>query len=400
MKILYFYQFFSTPQGSWGTRVYEFAKNWVEKGHEVTIVTSIFDKSDITSKKFIESQVVDGINLKIIHIKISNRQIFLKRIWTWFVYMAVSCWYAVILPVDIVVASSGPITVGIPGLIAKFFGGKKFVFEVRDIWPQGAIELGLLRNKLLIKIAYWFEKYYYMTASYIVALSPGMVDNILKRYPDRNGRIESITNFANIDLFSKSAPFDIGEYKNKKYAIYSGNIGPVNNSGLLYEAAKILKEKNRDDIIILLIGDGQSRKSLQEEAKKTNINNIVFFDLMPKTKLVAYLQHAMVSLVPLKGVPILETSSPNKLFESLAAGIPVIQNTNGWIKTLLSDNNIGFTIDPNDAGALAELLIKIAEGSIDVKTMGECAKIIAQTQFDKDVLSEKMLAILKRVASK
>jgi glycosyltransferase involved in cell wall biosynthesis len=400
MKILYFYQFFSTTQGSWGTRVYEFARNWVEKGHEVTIVTSIFDKSDITSKKFIESQVVDGINLKIIHIKISNKQIFLKRIWTWFVYMAVSCWYAVILPVDIVIASSGPITVGIPGLIAKFLGGKKFIFEVRDIWPQGAIELGLLKNNFLRKVAYWFEKYYYMTASYIVALSPGMVNDILQRYPDRKGKIESITNFANIDLFSKPASFDIGEYKNKKYAIYSGNIGPVNNSGLLYEAAKILKEKNRADIIILLIGDGQSRKSLQEDAKKANINNLVFFDLMPKTKLVAYLQHAMVSLVPLKGAPILETSSPNKLFESLAAGIPVIQNTNGWIKTLLSDNNIGFTINPNDADALAGLLIKIAESNIDVKTMGERAKIIAKTQFNKDILSEKMLEILKKVSSK
>jgi glycosyltransferase involved in cell wall biosynthesis len=108
----------------------------------------------------------------------------------------------------------------------------------------------------------------------------------------------------------------------------------------------------------------------------------------------------MVSLVPLKGTPILETSSPNKLFESLAAGIPVIQNTNGWIKTLLSDNNIGFTIDPNDADALAELLIKIAESSIDIKKMGEHAKIIAQTQFDKDILSEKMLKLLERIASK
>jgi glycosyltransferase involved in cell wall biosynthesis len=396
MKILYFYQFFSTPQGAWGTRVYEFAKNWVEKGHEVTIVTSIFDKSDITSRKFIESQIIDGINLRIVRIKISNRQIFLKRVWTWFIYMVVSCWYAIITPADVVVASSGPITVGIPGLIAKFLCGKDFIFEVRDLWPQGAIEMGLLKNKFLIKIAYWFEKCYYMTASYIIALSPGMVDNILKRYPNR--KIVSVPNSANIELFSSPSVFDIGEFKNKKYAIYMGNIGPVNNSDWLYDAAKILKEKGRNDILILLFGDGQSRVLLQKKAKENNIDNIVFFGLAPKVNLVAYLQCAMVALVPLKGIPVLDTSSPNKLFESLAAGIPVIQNTNGWIKDLLEEYNIGFTLDPNDANALAELLIKIADGHTNINVMKYQAKMIARVQFNKDYLAEKMLSILEEVA--
>jgi hypothetical protein len=114
MKILYFYQYFSTRNGAWGTRVYEFAKNWSERGHCVTVVTSIFDKSDITSERFIKSQNIDGIHLKIIRVRVSNRQTFLKRIWTWLVYVVVSCYYALMLSADVVVASSGPITVGIP----------------------------------------------------------------------------------------------------------------------------------------------------------------------------------------------------------------------------------------------------------------------------------------------
>jgi glycosyltransferase involved in cell wall biosynthesis len=360
------------------------------------VVTSVFDKSDITSERFISSQDIDDIHLKIIHVKVSNRQTLLKRIWTWFVYVIISCYYALILSADVVVASSGPITVGIPGLIAKYLRGKEFIFEVRDMWPRGAIELGLLRNKFIIKIAYWFEKLYYMAASFIVVLSPGMSDNILIRYPGR--KVVTISNFANIEFFSTPSNFDVGDYKNKKYAIYTGNIGPVNNSIWLYETAKVLIAKNRKDVLLLLIGNGQLRKELEEDAQKNNIENIIFLDLMPKVKLVAYLQHAMVSLVPLKNVPILDTSSPNKLFESLAAGIPVIQNTNGWIKTLLEEHGIGFTLAPDNPDALAEILIKIADGHINIKAMATKARMIASMQFDKDYLAEKMLSILEEVA--
>ncbi|GHV71455.1 glycosyltransferase WbuB [Spirochaetia bacterium] len=396
MKIVYFYQNFSTPKGAWGTRVYEFAKNWVREGHSVTVVTSTFAKSDITTKKFFETQFYDGICVKIISMKLDNKQGSLKRILTWFVYMLVSCWYALILPADVVVASSGPITVGVPGLVARYLGKKKFVFEVRDIWPQGAIELGVLKNKLLIKMAYWLEKCCYMAASYIIALSPGMVDDILRRYPDR--KVVSVTNSANIPLFSTPSDFDIGKYKDKKYAIYTGNIGKVNNSEWLCKTARILKNKGRDDILILLIGDGQSRKLLQEDAEQNDITNLIFLDLMPKTQLVAYLQPAMISLVPLKGCPILASSSPNKFFESLAAGVPVIQNTNGWMKSFLADNDVGFTIAPDDSTALADLLIKIADGVIDIKTMGLQAQKIAKEQFDKDYLAKKMLSVLAAVS--
>jgi glycosyltransferase involved in cell wall biosynthesis len=395
VKILYFYQFFSTSKGSWGTRVYDFAKRWVEKGHSVTVVTSMFAKSDIATKKFIENQIHDGIHVKVVGIKLDNKQSSLKRIWTWFVYMLVSCWYAIKLPSDIVIASSGPITVGIPGLVAHCLCGKKFVFEVRDLWPQGAIGLGVLKNKFLIKIACWFEKCYYMAASYIIALSPGMADNILKRYPDR--QVVSITNSANIPLFSEYSASDIGEYKNKKYAIYTGNIGQVNNSEWLYAAAEILKDRGRDDILIILIGEGQSRKHLKEKAEKNKIDNIVFLDLMPKIELVAYIQHAMVSLVPLKGVSVLDTSSPNKFFESLAAGVPVIQNTGGWMKDFLEEHNIGFTVDADDPAALADLLEKINDGNINMEPMRLKAKKTAKKYFDKDCLADKMLSILEEI---
>ena len=151
MTIVYFYQYFTTPKGSYGTRVYEFTKKWVERGHKVIVVTSVYSKSDIKATKFLETQEVDGIIVKIINVTIDNKQSFLKRIYTFLVYSFFSIFYAFTLKCDLVISSSGPITVGIPGLIAKIFRGKKFIFEVRDLWPEGPIELGVLKNKLFQK---------------------------------------------------------------------------------------------------------------------------------------------------------------------------------------------------------------------------------------------------------
>ena len=200
MTIVYFYQYFTTPKGSYGTRVYEFTKNWVERGHRVIIVTSVYSKSDIRATKFLETQEIDGITLKIINVTIDNKQSFLKRIYTFLVYSFFSIYYAFTLKCDLVISSSGPITAGIPGLIAKVFRKKKFVFEVRDLWPEGPIELGVLKNKFIQKISYAFEKKCYGNSSLVVALSPGMKSNITDRFPGTNAI--SVTNSANIELFS------------------------------------------------------------------------------------------------------------------------------------------------------------------------------------------------------
>src|SRR5690606_39043735 len=159
---------------------------------------------------------------------------------------------------------------------------------------------------------------------------------------------------------------------------YTGNIGEVNNSRWLLDAARELKKKGRQDILILLIGEGQLREELERRAAEEGIDNFIRLELMPKKDLVAYVQQSMVSLVPLKGTPVLDTSSPNKFFESLAAGVPVIQNTNGWMKDFLERHNVGFTIAPNDAVGLAELLIRLCDDSQTVKDMGRRGQELAR----------------------
>jgi glycosyltransferase involved in cell wall biosynthesis len=381
----------------WGTRVNDFASEWVKQGHEVVVVTSIYSKSDLRTDKFVEDQKIDGISVKILNILIDNKRPFLRRIWTFIQYAVVSSWYALTLPADVVVASSGPITVGIPGLVARYLRGRKLVFETRDLWPDGAIELGILRNRWIKRLAYWFEKRCYKASSLIVALSPGMQKHIQQKH--KCPHVICITNTADVSLFAADSPFDgRGVLLPGKYAIYTGNIGEVNNSRLLLDAARILRERKRSEIIILLIGDGQQKESLVKQATDEEVINFIHWGLMPKMSMVPLVKNALASLVPLKGIPILDTSSPNKLFDSFAAGVPVIQTTRGWIKELIEKEQCGINVEPDDAEGLAKAIIFIADYPEERDRMAANAKRLAETQFNRDILAGKYLEALLGLA--
>ena len=399
MKILIFYQYFTTPKGSWGTRIYEFSKEWVNKGHDVTVVTSIYSKSDLKAVKFIENQIFEGIKVKVLNIKIDNKQPIIKRIFSFILYSIISSWYAFTLKADIVISSSGPITVGIPGLISKIFTKKKLVYEVRDLWPEVPIEVGVIKNVFLKKVAYFFEKKLYENSSLVVGLSPGIRDHIISNFNHKN--VISVTNSANLNLFGENIYFDNNILnENDFYGIYTGNIGEINNSFWLVDAARNLKNKNIDNIKIVLIGDGQLKPEIISIIKKEKLINLIHFDLMPKERLVPFIQNANVSFVPLSPNPILDTSSPNKFFESLAAGVPVIQTTKGWIKDYIEINNVGFNLDGNDSESLSELLIKLKNNPKILDKMKQNSKNCAVRDFDQITLSDLYLSSLLKLQSK
>jgi len=392
MKILYFYQYFSTPKGSWGTRVYEFSKEWVKKGHDVTVVTSIYSKSDLKASKFIERQQIEGIHLIVLNIKIDNKQHPLRRVWTFIQYSLLSVYFAMAEKHDVVVASSGPITVGIPALLSKMIRRKKMVFEVRDLWPDTAIEMGYVNSRLLKKMMYAFEKFCYDMSDLIVTLSPGSAQNIFSRY--KNYNTISVTNSANIDLFEHTDEKIVEHFGllDTSFAIYTGNIGEVNNSRLLLEAARRIKERGIEDLKIILVGDGQQKEELQEISEEQNLQDyFLMLDLMPKEKLVSLLKYSIASLIPLANKPLLNTSSPNKLFESLAAGVPVIQTTTGWIRELLETHDIGFTVSAHEPDELVDALLTLKNKPELRSRLGKNAYRLAKSQFSKEVLADKML---------
>jgi glycosyltransferase involved in cell wall biosynthesis len=393
LKIFYFYQYFSTSQGSWGTRVHEFTQEWVKNDSkvEVTVITSLYYKSDLKSSKFRDSQQFDGVNVEVLGIKVNNKDGFGKRLFSFIAYALFSSVYALFGKYDMAIASSGPITVGLPGLIAKWVRRKKLVFEVRDLWPKGAIELGIIQNPFLIQLAYRFEKFCYRSADLIVTLSPGMKDEVLGKLPQK--KVISITNSANIELFSNLVEVDLSKYglETKKYALYAGNIGKVNNVEWMLEAAKLLTEA-KSVIKIVFIGDGQLKSYVERRKESESFDNLVFLPLMPKTELVAFIQNAMVSLVPLANTPVLATSSPNKLFESLAAGVPVVITTQGWMREFVEAESVGLYVNPDASEDLYEVL---KNGEAFLARDREFYVEVAKRHFDKKKLAREFLEEIK-----
>lgn len=392
MKILIFYQYFGTTKGGWSTRYYEFARRWVKSGHQVTVVTSPYYKSDIKAKGFISKQEIEGINLIVINSPDSNKDSFLKRALSAVRFSLVALYYSLTVPADCVISSSGPITTAIPGIFAKIFRKKKFVFEVRDLWPKGGIELGKLKNPLLQKAALRFERYVYRKADLIVACSPGMEEGVLKVCPAAKTLV--ISNSSDLQLFGNEER-GINEKNSKSHPIfiYAGSLGYMDECSQILHGLHLLKRK---DYSFIFIGDGTEKEGLKELVKEYHLQDqIKFLGLIPKTEVVKWFARATASFVTFKDIPVLHTNSPNKLFDSFAAGVPVIQSTKGWIADLVTDYQCGFNVDPSQPASFADAMDQFLGNPDLAIEMGKNARKLAELKFDRSVLSDKFITSIE-----
>ena len=397
MKILIFYQYFGTPKGKWSTRMYEMNKRWVEAGHQVTVVTSPYEKSDIKTDKFIDRQIIDGINLIVINSADSNRYGMVKRMFNAVVFSLMSCYYALTVKCDVVLASSGPITVGLPALLTKWFRRKPMVFEVRDLWPDGAIELGKLNNGFLRSIAIWFEKLSYKNAALVVPCSKGMEAGVLAKHPQAQTLV--IPNASDVALFSDISDKDreVPEgYSRKKLFIYAGSLGLMDEVEQVIEGMKLV---SNPEVLWLVIGEGAERKHLESLVDKYRLNNVKFLGIMPKTEVIKWFSLAEASFVTFKDLPVLHTSSPNKMFDSFAAGVPIIQSTKGWIKELVEESGCGINVDPGNPRTFKEAIEKIAADRSFRNILASNARKLALNEFNRDVLAARYLQKLIEINS-
>lgn len=397
MNILVIYQYFGTPLGSWSTRIYELTRRWVKAGHKVTVITSPYDKSDIKADGFVSRQNIEGINLIVINSGDSNRLTKGIRAYRALRFSLVSIYYALKEPADVVLSSSGPITVAIPGLLRNKLRKTPFVFEVRDLWPLGGIVMGKIRNPLIKIVLLWFEKYTYKKAKAIVTCSIGQMDNIKNRLGFEE-KLHVIPNASDNELFGKYVALTneqrsvIGD---KPYVLHLGSLGFIHNCSYLIEVARYIPE-----IPMVFVGDGAERKDLEELVKKYELSNVFFLGQMPKKDTVAWMSNCELSLFTTLDNIIQDTSSPNKVFDSFAAGKPVIQTTRGWIYDLISREHCGFNADPQKPEDFAFKVKEYFKLGVEEKDkISASAKRLSQTQFDREELANKYLTIISNAGN-
>lgn len=390
------------PSGSGGTRSYEFARRLVNKGHAVTMICgSVAHGNTGLQGAFTHGSrqgMVEGINVIEFDLPYANRQSFLKRTWQFVKFAFKSSLIALRFEYDVVFATSTPLTAGIPGIIAKIFRRKPFVFEVRDLWPELPKAMGVIRNPVVLMMMGWLEWISYHAASGCIGLSPGIVEGIVRRGVPLN-KIRMIPNGCDFDIFDdenikKERPEFVSA--TDLLATFTGAHGLANGLDAVLDAAAVLKKKNRNDIKILFIGDGMLKPHLEKRAKDEKLDNCFFLNPVPKRQLASLQKGADVGLMILANVPAFYYgTSPNKFFDYIATGLPVLNNYPGWLAELIKSNNCGIAVAPDDPEAFAEALIYMAEHRQELKAMASNAKALAYREFGRDKLADEFIAFLE-----
>jgi glycosyltransferase involved in cell wall biosynthesis len=155
-----------------------------------------------------------------------------------------------------------------------------------------------------------------------------------------------------------------------------------------------------NDCVFVLIGDGKEKGMLMEYITERNILNVFFLGLLPKYEVVNWLQHATAAFVTFKDLPMLQTSSPNKMFDAFAAGVPIIQTTKGWIGKLVLDNNCGINVDPNNPQELANAVLNLKNNDQLQKNIAENSRQLGVLHFNRDKLAEQYFFSMKKIIQK
>lgn len=402
MRIVYLHQYFFTRTmiGVAGNRSYEFARRLVAMGHEVDMITSYTHASEDDAREWFETRE-EGIRVHWLPVPYSNKMDFRKRVHAFLGFAIGASRKAASMDADVVFATSGPLTIALPGLYASWLRKIPLVFEVRDLWPEGAIQLGVLTNPIAKWMARRLERLTYRRAQHIVALSPGMRDGIMKT-GIREDKITVIPNAADLDLFHPQVACSDMKARSGlegRFCIaYFGTMGLANGLGFILDAAAELKRRQVNDILLMLHGDGMERPRLEARAKQEGLDNVIFSGPTPKHLMAELVAAVDVCMTIFKNVPVLRTCSPNKLFDALAAGKPILTNMPGWLGAIAEQEKTGVLVIPDDPVDFADKAIWMRDHPDELNVFSRNSRRIAEEQFSRDILATRLEAVLRKAA--
>jgi glycosyltransferase involved in cell wall biosynthesis len=412
MRILLIHQYFLEKDDGGGSRFNEMTKSWAALGHEVTVLSGMVHYA--TGEKmprykgkytFKEQQFYTGVDVLRCHVSESYNASFLGRLWAYFSFVFSSV-YAGLFKLtgkhDIILVTSPPLFVGITAYVLSLFKRIPFVFEVRDLWPESAIDTGVLQNDLLIKFAYWFEGFIYKKARLINVLTPAFrLKLIEKGVPPE--KIIFIPNAADFSLAAAvQEDFNVANFKKElglegKFVItYVGAHGVANHLIQLLDAAELLRDTN---VVFQLIGSGMKKQELTEEKEKRQLNNVIFRDPVPKAIVFKYILASDMGASVLKKVDAFKTIYSNKTFDYMSCNIPTLLAIDGVSRELVETANCGIYVEPENPVTIAAAIRSLMDQPEKLKTMGANGYKYASEHFDRTVLAKQYVQYMESVAT-
>ena len=403
MHVVYIHQYFSTPQGGYGIRSYEWAKKLIATGHKVTMITAANTVSRLDERlkyeKGKDSVDIDGIHVKLIKAFYSNEMNLLQRALAFFRFANSTYKDILAAKPDLIFATSTPLTVGLPAKKAAKKLGVPFVFEVRDLWPELIFALGAMKNPLARKYLINMEHSIYRAAKHIVALAPGIKDGITRTgYPEKN--VSVIPNCCDLDLFLPKPPDalepEYGQPGDIRF-VFTGAHGKANGLDAVLDGIAELKRRNKKGVHFVFIGTGSEKEWLEQRSVDEGLSDyITWVGRIVKTELAELLPRFDVGMMILTNVPeFYYGTSPNKFFDYISSGLPVLNNYPGWLADMITENKCGLLSKPDDPVDFADTVEKFCESKELRKKMGIAARKLAEAEFSRGKLGDEFVRVVE-----
>lgn len=403
MKILLLHQYFLEENDSGGSRWNEMTRTWSEKGHEITVLAGMIHangkekRPEYKGKYFVKKQQGD-VSIWRCHVSESYNNGFAGRLWGYFSFMFSSLWAGLFKAkgkFDVVIVTSPPLFVGFSGYLISFFRRLPFVFEIRDLWPESAIDTGVLTNKFIIKLAYWFESFIYKKAKLINVLTPAFYNALRDKKKVPVDKLIMIPNASDFSLSENLLQtFDREHFRNEhglqdKFVItYVGAHGVANHLEQVLEAGKALEDTN---VQFLLIGQGMEKDRLKKLASDMKVTNVSFLDPVPKAEVFKYILASEMGASVLKKVDTFKTVYSNKTFDYMSCKTPILMAIDGVSRELVEIAKAGVYVEPENTSEYNRIIREYLNNTERLKREGENGYQYAKENFDREVLAEKFL---------
>lgn len=406
MRILFFSHYFPPEGNAPASRTHENARRWVREGHEVTVVTCAPNCPDGVVYEGYRNpgvkpvrEMVDGIHVVRVWTYIAANKGTLRRILNYLSYMLSAVIHSLFLKrPDIVVSTSPQFFCGWAGILAGWLKRVPCVLEIRDIWPESIVAVGAIGNPTVLRILEWLELRMYRAARHIVTVGEGYRRRLLEKgVPE--GKVSIVPNGVDREAFSprQADPAlrrELG-LEGRFVCSYVGTIGMACALDVVVRAARLLRDRGRDDIGFVLVGDGAVREELEAEARRQGLDRVVFTGRRPKERVPEFLATSDACLVHLRATPLFETVMPSKIFEAAAMERPIVLGVRGVAADLLRAAEAGICIEPQNEEELVDALVALAADPVRRRAMGQSGRRYVVEHFDRDRLARDYLAILQ-----
>ncbi|OKY26751.1 glycosyltransferase family 4 protein [Thalassotalea sp. PP2-459] len=402
MKILYLHQHFSTPKGATGIRSFEMAKALIANGHQVTMICGSYSGGNTgLHSSFVSGQrsgSVNNIHVIEFELNYANAQSFMQRSITFLKFAYQSIKMVMKQDYDLVIATSTPLTAAIPGLVARWLKRKTFIFEVRDLWPELPKAMGVIKNPLILSAMSCLEWLAYRSAHGHIGLSPGIVNGIKRHLPNKSHTVALIPNGCDLNIFSPTESWQPEGIADDDFvAVFSGTHGQANGLSAVINVAEELQEKTKK-VKFILIGQGKLKSDLIAQAHYKKLTNVIFIDPVEKETLAKLFVRANVGLQVLANIPAFyDGTSPNKFFDYIAAGLPVINNYPGWLAKEITTKQCGIAVPPENSNAFSQAILQLVNNPEQCKAMSRNAKQLAMEKYARDILSTQFVDYIEKV---